>query len=288
MNYDSIYISPSGVKGYSLLGSLKYLSNKIDLYNFDKYIGGSAGAILVFFLALEINIDNLIKELFNVDINLEKENNLILNLLNKKGLYSPNKIINLIKDLLIKENISPNIKFKDLKKNLFIITSDITCSNLFIFNNKDTPDDFVLNALRASISIPLFFEPYIYKNKILIDGGVYNMLKIKQINEKTLILNILGDVIRDNITSEYNLKNYMLLLLSGFLSNDYILTTKSENRIDFNINFIGTKFDLNKNQKKDLYRIGIDQTIFFCYKKELLLKYFNLIKNYILSVAVST
>ena len=288
MNYDSIYIAPAGVKGYAYIGSLLYLNKYIDIYNLKKYIGSSSGSIIVFLICVGLPLDKIVKTILDINLNENLNHNLLLNLYNKKGFYSSNYIINLIKKLLYKFNILENIKFKDIEFNLNIIASDITNKRLFIFNKKNTPNALIVDhAIKSSISIPLFFEPVIYKEMLLIDGGFFNMFKIDIIDKNTLCLETSGDLIKDNISSEYNLKNYILLLLNSVFNNKSKSKLLNYNKIEFNINMLGTNFNLNLQDKRNIINIGIETTIIFCNKRILLNRYFNLLK-YHMSVAVST
>ena len=163
MNYDSIYIAPAGVKGYAYIGSLLYLNKYINIYNFKKYIGSSAGSIIVFLICLGLPFNKIIKTIYDIDLKPDSTHNMLLNFYENKGFYSSSYIIKLIKDLLNKSNILTNLKFKDIKYDLNIIASDITNKQLFIFNKQNTPDALVIDhAIKSSISIPLFFEPVFY------------------------------------------------------------------------------------------------------------------------------
>lgn len=71
-----------------------------------------------------------------------------------------------------------NKKFKDLALDLNIIAVHIDTKMEVVFNRENTPEVFVHEAVRASISIPLVFKPYSFKNSqverqgLYVDGGV--------------------------------------------------------------------------------------------------------------------
>ena len=123
---------------------------------------------------------------------------------------------------------------------------------------------------------------------LLIDGGFFNMLKIDIIDKNTLLLETTGNLIKDNISCEYNLKNYILLLLNSVFNNNNNSKLLNYNKIEFDINMLGTNFNLNLQDKKNIYNIGIETTINFCNKRLLLNKYFNLLKYNYMSLAVSS
>lgn len=281
MIYDSLLLPASGVKGYSILGALKVIEYHKILDNIKTIIGISAGAILG--LLLSIGYKPL--ELFNLgnDININTYNtddNLIINLINKKSLYSTDKIINIIINFLEKKQFSKTITFKEFKKkskyDLSIIASDITKSKLFIFNEKNTPNVPLLLAIKSTIAIPLIFPPVIYKDSILVDGGIYNYLPIPLITNTTLIINMSSNfnILNSHITKEFDLKNYILLLLNGFIKNDFLDICESYHKINLKIDFGSIDFALNKDEKVSLYLKGIETSYNFFKRKHILKKYF--------------
>ena len=282
MNYDSLLLPATGVKGYSILGILTIIDKLKILNNIKKIIGISSGSIIGLLLSIGYKpsvIFNLSID-FNININENKEN-LLLNLLNIKSLYSSNEIIKFVLFFMNKKNISKDITFKELniisKYELSIIASDITKSKLFIFNYKETPNVPILFAIKSSIAIPMIFPPVIYKDSILIDGDVYNHLPITLITKSTLIIKLDSNhnVINSHITSDFNIKNYILLILNGFIKNNYLNNYESYNKINLNINFSSIDFNLSKEDKKNLYINGIECSYRFFKRKILLKKYFN-------------
>lgn len=64
--------------------------------------------------------------------------------------------------------------FSELPVALKIVASDITNKKSFLFSSTDTPHASVALAARASAAIPFVYEPVLYKNSVLFDGGIVN------------------------------------------------------------------------------------------------------------------
>lgn len=84
------------------------------------------------------------------------------------GLIEGEKIID-----FLSKYIPPGLNIEDLSLPLAIVTTDYHTGMPIIFRRGN-----VLNALRASISIPGVFIPVKYNDKLLIDGGVSKPLPI--------------------------------------------------------------------------------------------------------------
>lgn len=78
----------------------------------------------------------------------------------------------LLKGEGVEEFLRKNLKvrrFEDLEIPLKIVATDFWNRSELIFDSGD-----LVQALRASISIPGIFEPVVYRKKVLIDGGASN------------------------------------------------------------------------------------------------------------------
>ena len=76
---------------------------------------------------------------------------------------------------------------KKTGKELFIIATNYTNCNEELFNHEKTPNMNVTEAIRMSISLPIFFTPINYNENILIDGGFTNNLGLNYCNPKTTL-----------------------------------------------------------------------------------------------------
>lgn len=103
-------------------------------------------------------------------------------LLKYGGIYSSDGIEDwiegLLQNLLGKQSINRRgpICFRDLLLPTNIIASDLSTGTARIMNVDRTPDISVALAVRASCSIPIFFQPVIEGDNRLVDGGMVSNL----------------------------------------------------------------------------------------------------------------
>ncbi len=149
-------LSGGGALGLAHIGVLKKLEKQ---YDFDFLAGVSAGAIVAAGVACGMNaaqIEHAIDQtnLFNVAFDVSFKNT---------GLITGDNI----QDILNK--IYGDRTFSDLKTPLFIGATDFsTGKRVTITEGK------IADAVRASLSIPVIFEPYHHKvlDQYLVDGGL--------------------------------------------------------------------------------------------------------------------
>jgi len=95
----------------------------------------------------------------------------VINLLDiawsRGGLVKGDKIIRMLTDIVGHHRI------EDLPVKFTAVAVDIKNSKEFWINKGD-----LFSAIRASISIPLFFTPFHYNDALLVDGGVLNPVPI--------------------------------------------------------------------------------------------------------------
>ncbi|MCW9047112.1 MAG: patatin-like phospholipase family protein [Gammaproteobacteria bacterium] len=109
----------------------------------------------------------------------------------KSGLVKGDKIINNLKELV------GDIKIDDLETRYTAVAVDLNEEKEVWINSGR-----LFNAIRASISLPMFFTPHQYKGACLIDGGVLNPVPIAPTfsdnTDITIAVNLGGKLIVDN------------------------------------------------------------------------------------------
>ncbi len=81
-----------------------------------------------------------------------------------------------VKELL--RTIIGDIEFKDLKIPLAVVATDVNTGEEVIIKRGS-----VIEAVRASISIPAIFMPVQFKNRFLIDGGIVNPVPVSVVKD---------------------------------------------------------------------------------------------------------
>jgi len=102
------------------------------------------------------------------------------------GLYKGDAFLSWIKKRISfsKLGLNENSTFADLKENggkdLYVFASDLYTKDIVEFSYRKTPDVIIAEAVRASMSIPMFFQAWRFSNNnpndhLYVDGGVaYN------------------------------------------------------------------------------------------------------------------
>ena len=107
--------------------------------------------------------------------------------LNSGGFIKGNKIFDKLKDFI------PDINIEDLEISYSATATDIINKKEIVFSKGS-----ILEAVRASISIPTVFTPVKTENSLLVDGGVINNLPVNHVkrikNDILIAVNVNADV----------------------------------------------------------------------------------------------
>jgi len=157
----------------------------------DMISGSSIGALIGAYYAKNLNV----KGIKDITLSLDFPN--LIKLLDPnfllffKGVISGKKVEKLL------EIILGDIDFKDLKIPLLVAATDITTGEGLIIDKGS-----VVEAVRASISIPAFFTPVKLNNKFLIDGGIANPIPVNVLRKKGM-----DYIIASNVVKQYTMKS---------------------------------------------------------------------------------
>ena len=269
MKINHLIISGGGTKGISYIGALMFIANKIDCTLIDSFSGSSAGSMICLFLNIGYTLKELRDIFFLLDFTIYSDMK-IDNMFNIYGFDDGNKFINLIKSIIINKGHDPNITFKRLyeitSKELYITGTNITTEKPEYFSHISTPDMKIIEAIRVSISIPLFYSPVNINNNLYIDGAVLSPYPNKCVKNKTG--NKLG-LILDNRNKNNNEINSIDSYLSKILNTCYnyclfkLINKQKKEIIIIKIkdNVNAYNFCIDFNVKKKLYISGINSSI---------------------------
>lgn len=266
-----ICFAGGGMKGVAHIGVLKALEE--ENIKFDYISGTSYGSIVAALYSIGYNSDE-IYEIFKKyckKINYFELKNifkLIYGILIKRkiiitGLNSGKKIEKLINKEFNKKNIN---NINQINKKLLIPSVNLCDGKIFIFssikNRKIYSDKIIYNddinigkAVRASCSYPGIFEPMLYKNNYLIDGGIRENIPWKELKENGAD-KIISVVFQNEIQQKEKINIFdsisgFIEILCHELSNyelegaDYLLKIKTK---DISL--------LDKTKIKYLYQLG--------------------------------
>lgn len=273
-----------GVKGIALVGALA-AAEELG-WKWGSVAGTSAGAITAALVAAGYTGDQLKPILFGLDFNRFKDGSPfhIINLLRKEGIYKGQYVIDWLEELLTKQIGWEGASFHDLENKfgigLRVVATDITNMREIVF-----PDDLedygwfdpksfsVSHAVRASMSIPFFFEPYELvspqgKVSTLVDGGVLSNFPVDLFNPGSGQAQVptIGYYLKapgDTPTNETDkLLEFAQALITTVLEAhdvESLLHQNYERSIDIPTGTVKTTdFDLTEEQKEWLYKSGYD------------------------------
>lgn len=187
--FKNLVFEGGGVKGIAYVGAMEVFEKKQILQNIVRVGGTSAGAInAVLFAAGFSNVETL-AELSKLDFNKFKDDSWgVLSDMNRLrdefGWYKGDYFRDWIGNLLKKKTGSVDITFKALQeltgKELFVYASNISTNFAEIYSPEHTPRTRVADAVRRSMSIPLFFRAIRDdRDDVFVDGGVINNFPVK-------------------------------------------------------------------------------------------------------------
>ena len=258
---ENLVLSGGSIKGITYLGLMKSIQENPDVYeNIKCFAGASIGALFSTFLALDIkysHITTFIDTDFSQFLQLDIED-----LIDKYGLDTGKNYMELIKKVLGEDkDITFLGIYKKTGKRLIVSATCLNNYNIEYFDYISHPNLLVIDAIRASISIPFLFTSVCMDGKTYIDGALLESMPITLFDkDKTLGIWIV----------DKNYQNgYMgnLDCIQGFIYNFVVcikkrLDTLNDFETRYNILKIGLEnvsfldFDMNIEKKNELIEIG--------------------------------
>ena len=233
--FTHLVFSGSALRSFCLLGVLRYIYfNKMEDY-IKNAAGTSMGSFFCLAFALKIPIDELeemIITLINIPEVISVSSDDFINLFTDLGFNNSKLYLSGIKKFLKKKYDIEDITFIELSKltgvNVFVSVTKINTGKNFIFNVNDTPNVSVLDAVAASMCIPLLSQPVKIDDNYYIDGCLTNNLPYEIFNNinQDDILNVaiyikkdyeVTDIIKTD--EELNFFNYYKQICSIIYSN---------------------------------------------------------------------
>ena len=261
-----------GIKSLSHLGVCEVLDEHNLLDYLTHFSGSSTGAIMATALAFKIKTEKLREQVLKITpSNIEDDTYFITKLYNLHSKYGLNKGENLhkwVKDLFLP--FVPNfltITFDELLKShnsfLIITATDYHDLKPFYFSPDNTPHAKIFDALKATLSIHLYFTPLLLNNKLLIDGSLIDSYPVEILYkylDKHDIIGVSFNKENDHKLENRNLFNYINGLIK--LLHFQIVNKNLTKKILKHTIIIHTEkiepYDIyiSDKQKKSLYNSG--------------------------------
>jgi len=177
-----ITLSGGGLKGIAHVGALEVLSERGLLKSLKEYVGISAGALVAFCLCIGTSLSALrmIVSLLDFGLVRDLDPETMMNFPETFGLDTGANLEKLLKTILKASKLPPNLTFQQLANArlgpaLRIVTMNLNTCLPQEFSASCTPSSEVIMAVKASMSIPIYFSPVRdpVTQHYLSDGGIY-------------------------------------------------------------------------------------------------------------------
>jgi len=160
------------------VGALIELSNHVPLKAVKEWMGVSAGSLVAMCLCIGFTLDELLEFSVHFDFTEIKEMDSVPGWILHFGMDTGERLHRLIQACLHVKGCPSEFTFQDcLTKygiSLRIVATDINDAVPIIFSPTTTPSYCISDAVRASMSFPYYFQPFIcpVSNHYLVDGAV--------------------------------------------------------------------------------------------------------------------
>lgn len=173
-----IYLSGGGMCAVAHVGALIELSNTIPLQAVKEWMGVSAGALVAMCLTIGFTLKELSDLCVNFDFTRIKETDSVPGWILHFGIDTGERLHRLIDACLRVKGLSPDITFQECYDRfgiaLHVVVTDMNDGCIKQYTPSLTPTYKISNAVRASMTFPYYFQPFICPETghYLIDGGV--------------------------------------------------------------------------------------------------------------------
>ena len=188
-HFRNLVFEGGGVKGIAYVGALQELKKRKILKNIKRVGGTSAGAINAVLLALDYTLEETQEILSGLDFNNFMDDSWGVvrdtkRLIEKYGWYKGDFFRSWMGNLIREKTGSEHSTFNDLSnrnfRDLFLVGTNLSTQFAEVFSIEHTPRMRVVDAVRISMSIPLFFAAVRnVREDVYVDGGVFDNYPIK-------------------------------------------------------------------------------------------------------------
>jgi len=278
-----------GVRGIAYGGALEALAKAALLPNIKRTAGTSAGAITACLVALKYSAVEISSIIAHMDLASFEDKEREFRRMKDFGLYEGEVFLEWLSQLIANSPVGdkPDLTFEELVScdgmELKVYATDLFTRSLKEFSPTATPTVPIAEAVRASMSIPLYFDAWRFSNNnpddhFYVDGGVlYNFpigafddLENGMANTRTLGFQL------DNLSGQDtytpfelgDIGKYTKSLLDTLMYTQSVALTKSAvdvaRTIDIDHLGVGaTDFEIDNATKNKLIQSGWDATLAF-------------------------
>ena len=160
------------------VGALIELSKHVPLHAVKEWMGVSAGSLVAMCLCIGFTLEELLEFCVRFDFSHIKEMDSVPGWILHFGMDTGERLHRLIQACLHVKGLSSEYTFQECLTqfglSLRIVATDLNDATPVIFSPTTTPDYCIADAVRASMSVPYYFQPFICPESghYLVDGGV--------------------------------------------------------------------------------------------------------------------
>ncbi|HEY1202145.1 MAG TPA: patatin-like phospholipase family protein, partial [Niastella sp.] len=199
VKYRNLVMEGAGVKGFAYAGAIQVLDSMGILKDIQRVAGTSVGAIQGALVAVGYSSNEIIELTSHIPLKQFNDGAWMLaggisRLRKQFGWYKGEKIAKWIEDLIEAKTGNGQITFAELHaqsaekgyKDLYITGTDLTYQMLRVFSYENYPNMRICDAVRISLSIPLYYRAVLMDDEgkiydrpdgkqllhVMVDGGV--------------------------------------------------------------------------------------------------------------------
>jgi len=188
--WQKIYLCGGGMNTICHLGALQHLESIGHLRLVKEWMGISAGAMQALCIAIGYTIANTIEFSLSFDFQQITEVDEAAGWLLNMGFDTGNRLLKLLNAYLKVKGLKETMTFQQLYettgRSFRTFAANINTGDLVTYSKETTPDYCVTHAVRASMSIPYYFQPFQcpVTGHLLCDGGIINNYPLSLLTEE--------------------------------------------------------------------------------------------------------
>jgi predicted acylesterase/phospholipase RssA len=262
-------MSGGGVKAVAHIGALKTLEAAGCLAAVRTWVGLSAGALIAFGICLGYSLAALhdICERFDFAALQDPAPEGFLSFLDNYGIDTGERLSRFVQALLTIRGFSADLTFGGLAATgapvLRVVATDMVTGAPLIFSATQTPNERLVDGLRASMSLPFYFWPVRGPTgNMLVDGGVHGLYPINllSVEERKHALGIMLTQELGQWTGASGPDAYVLRLyeIASAAKNELVAQAHAGQTIRVVTPKISmVEFTLTAEQRTELYQSGV-------------------------------